>query len=137
MTPEEMRKISRAIQEQDAIDFEEAGPKAPYDVVGYNGVRLESRWNVIDEFARMRRIVDGFSVGDVKKLAWICCDSKAQSCYIVGVRPGMFDDELKYMIADVFKAVGGGHNGISIEDGDHAFGGNRLADLDPDWEWGD
>ena len=132
MTPEEMRKIAQAIQQQNAIDIEESGPQAPYDVVGYKGVRLESRWNIVDEFARMRRIIDGFTDKDVVKLAWIWCDSKAQACYTVGVRPGKYDDELKWRIAEVFKTAGGGHNGISIEDGESAFEGNRLADVEPD-----
>jgi hypothetical protein len=129
-----MRKIAQAIQQQNAIDIEESGPTAPYDVVGYKGVRLESRWNIVDEFARMRRIVDGFSNENVVKLAWIWCDSKAQACYTVGVRREKYDDELKWTIAEVFKTACGVHNGISIEDGESAFEGNRLADLDLDPE---
>jgi hypothetical protein len=133
MTPEEIKKIMQAIQQQNAMDLEESGPQAPYDVVGYKGIRLESRWNIVDEFARMRRIVDRFTKEDILKLAWIWCDSKAQAYYTVGVRSGKYDDELKRTIAGVFRAAGGGHNGLSIEDGEFAFVGNRLADLDPDW----
>jgi hypothetical protein len=132
MTPEGMRRAAKAVQQQYDIDREESGAPAPYNVMGYKGVRLESRWNIVDEFARMRRIVDGFSETEVKKLAWIWCDSKAQACYSVGVRPGVFDDELKSTIAVVFKEAGDGHNGISIEDGGSAFAGKELANLDPD-----
>jgi hypothetical protein len=133
MNPEQMRKIAKAIKQQVELDYEDAGPKAPYDAFKFKDVRVESRWNVVAEFSLMRRVIEALPDEVARKLTWIWCDSNCGANYVVGVKRGQFDQDLKWSVADTIKAVGGGHNGISFQDGDEPFTGSSVGDTCPDW----
>lgn len=115
------------IQRQYDIDRAEAGPKAPVAGFCYRGVHIESRWSVLAELDKMRRIVDAMPELMARRLETIWCDSNAGSCYSVTVRPGLWVPDLRWAIANAALEAGG-HNGIVVE----ADGGNGCH-IDPDW----
>ncbi len=115
------------IQRQYDIDRAEAGPKAPVSGFRYRGVKIESRWNVLAELDKMRRIIDVMPELMARRLESIWCDSNAGSCYTVTVRPGLWVPELRWAISNAVLDAGG-HNGIVVE----ADGGNGCH-IDPDW----
>jgi hypothetical protein len=121
------------LRRQFEIDYEAAGPKAPYGRMVHKGVRIESRWDVVSEFETMRKIIDAMPELMARRLAWIWCDSNCGSNFVVGAKPSRFVPALKWEVADAVKAANGGHNGIIIEDGERPFTGRTLASIDCDW----
>ena len=115
------------IQRQYDIDRAEAGTKAPVSGFRYRGVQIESRWSVLAELDKMRRIVDAMPELLARRLETIWCDSNAGSCYLVTVRAGLWVPDLRWAIADAALEAGG-HNGIVVD----ADGGNGCH-IDPDW----
>jgi hypothetical protein len=113
------------------IDYAAAGPKAPVSGFSYRGVRIESRWAVLAELERMKRIVDAMPDLMARRISSIWCDSNCGSNYLVSVREGLWIAALKAAIRDAVMTGSGGHNGIFIDEA-----GISRAELDPDWNEG-
>lgn len=125
------------LRRQFEIDYAGAGPKAPVSSFMYKGVEISSRWSVLREFETMKRAIDLMPELMSRRLSRIWCDSKCTANYVIGVKPGLFVQDVQWEINDAFCSASGGHNGIMIEEGDAIFGGTTLAILDPDWGEGD
>ncbi len=117
-----------AFQRQRDIDYDAAGPKAPASSFDYRGVRIASRWAVLHELERMKRIVDALPELMVRRLTSIWCDSNCGANYVISIRSGLWIPALRDAIADAVMAGGGGHNGIMIDEA-----GDHRADIGPDW----
>lgn len=107
--------IAETIAHQNAIDREEAGPKAPHGAIPYKGVVIDSRWDVLSEYRQMREIVDNLPDLIRVRVQSIWCDSKCAANYIVIVKPGRFIHDLPFDVEDAVIAAVGGHNGITIQ----------------------
>lgn len=116
------------LRHQYDLDRAGAGPKAPVGKFKYQGVWIESRWAVLSEFNTMQEIIDAMPELLARRLDSFWCDSKAEACYDVTVKDGLWIDELRWAIEDAVIEVGGGHNGILI----NASQGNG-GHLDPNW----
>jgi hypothetical protein len=114
LSPEMLRRLGEAMNYQNKLDYEDAGPKAPHGDIIYKGVALSSRYDALHEFAAMKRAVDAMPELMARRLDSIWCDSKAGVCYTVQIRPEFYLDDLPYVIEDAFKSLGG-YNGLSIE----------------------
>jgi hypothetical protein len=114
LSPEMLRRLGEAIDYQNKLDYEEAGPKAPHGDILYKGVVLSSRYDALHEFTEMKRAVDSMPELMARRLESIWCDSKACAFYTVHIKPEFFLDHLPTVIEDAFKSLGG-YNGLSIE----------------------
>lgn len=121
-------EMAAAVRQQYEMDRAEAGQKAPIDKFKYKGVWIESRWAVLSELDTMRKVIDAMPELLARRLDSIWCDSKAQACYEVTVKDGLWLDDLRWAIEDAIIEAGGGHNGILI----NADQG-RGAHVDPNW----
>ena len=122
-----------AIQKQHKIDFEAAGPKASKPGFEYRGIYVESRWSVISELERMKRIVDQLPSEIAEKISTIWCDSKAEACYSVNVRSGEYSRDLKEAVSRAILSVSSGHNGVFFNEGDGLLKGDEAGFLEPEW----
>jgi len=114
LTPSDYQAVAEAVARQNAIDRDEAGPKAPHGDVAYRDVLLSSRWDVLAEYQTMRAIVDGLPDLTRVRIESIWCDSKCTSNYIVTVKPNRFAPDIPTAFEDAVIAAQGGHNGIMI-----------------------
>jgi len=102
---------------------------------------LTSRYNQVDEYEEMQRVVLLLPAKVAACIRSMFCDSKATRCYDVVLRydTRTWDANLaRYCVGKRLEAalvvVVGGHNGISIEAADRQCGDthNRVY-LDPAW----
>ena len=107
------RAISAAIFKQNELDYEDAGPKAPYETILYRGVTLSSRHNVIGEFDEMRRVIDSIPELLARRIDNIWCDSKANSYFVVTISPEKFLGSLPDIIFEAFRH-NGAFNGVEV-----------------------
>ena len=121
--------VAKAVARQNAIDRDEAGPKAPHGAVAYRGILLDSRWDILAEYQAMRAIVDRLPDLMRVRIELIWCDSKCTSYFILTVKPHRFVQDLPLMFEDSVVAVRGGHNGILIQSD------NAEGDLVIDSNW--
>lgn len=124
--------IAEAMAHQNAIDREAAGPKAPHGAIIYRDVAIDSRWNVLSEYNRMRSIVDRLPDLMRVRIESIWCDSNCTANYVVTIKSNRFVPDIPYAVEDAVIAVGGGHNGIMIQS--DAAEGNVT--LDCNWNEG-
>lgn len=115
LTPARRQAIAELIAQQNAIDMEEAGPKAPHGALTYKGVVIDSRWDVLSEYNRMRSIVDRLPDLIRVRIEAIWCDSKCTCNYIVTIKSSKFIADLPGEFEGAVVAVHGGHNGIMIQ----------------------
>ncbi|HEX4111894.1 MAG TPA: hypothetical protein VH020_05105 [Stellaceae bacterium] len=123
---ERMNRLSQALANQFAIDFDEAGPKAPHGAITYRGVSLDSRWGVLREFEILRRFVDALPELVRRRISLVWCDSKAGSAFVIEIRPNRHAPELPDAIAAAMLRVNGGYNGIELQ-------GDMQDFLEPRW----
>jgi hypothetical protein len=109
----------------------------------HRGVALNSRYGKAHEYRAMMRILDALTEEDVRAIASVFCDSKAEACYVL--RADVADARLQ-PLAEAFSnaglSIGLGNNGITVfgrqPDGsfrEGLFGGSGCASghADPDW----
>ena len=107
--------IAEAIAHQNAIDRDEAGPKAIHGAVSYRGVIVDSRWDVSSEYREMRAFVNNMPDLTRARIQSIWCDSKYTANYIITVKPGRFNLNIAADIEEAVITAIGGHNGIMIQ----------------------
>lgn len=118
LTYSDYQAVAEAVARQNAIDRDEAGPKAPHGTVAYRGILLDSRWDVLAEYRAMRAIVDRLPDLVRVRIESIWCDSKCTSYFVLTVKPHRFVRDLPLVFEDSVVAVCGGHNGILIQSDD-------------------
>jgi hypothetical protein len=122
------------IRRQVEMDHEAAGPKAPYTELWHNGIRIESRWDVLREFRVMQQAIDAIPELLARRISWMWCDSNCGAKFVVGVKHSLYGPELERAIVGALRAASGGYNGVTIEDGECPFTGETLADFDCSWD---
>jgi len=130
-------ELAAALQRQHGIDYEAAEEKAPVSGYLYKGIKIESRWGVESELETMKKIIEAMAEPMARRLTYIWCDSNAQCAYTFCVRLGYYNDQLRLEISKAIHSAAGGHNGVSIEEGDSPISSTQVGDLDPDWPWPD
>ena len=133
LSPAQMQAIAEAIARQNAIDYEDSGPKAPHGKLIYRGVLIDSRWDVLSEYHSLRAIVDQLPDLMRLRIESIWCDSKCTNNYIITVKSQHFVEVLPDAIEAAVIAVRRGHNGIMLQG--HA-GPHDYINIDCNWDSG-
>jgi hypothetical protein len=99
--------------------------------VQVDGVALSSRYDKAEEYEVMVAMVDGVAPELRSKIASVFCDSKAQACYSVELRPcsRRQAEAIAQHLGSAANRLQGGHNGIYLNG---PAGGSIV--VDPGWE---
>jgi hypothetical protein len=96
------------------------------------GIEITSRYNKVDEFELMVKMVNALPASLCKKIKSIWCDSKACQCFTVVLRA--WNDNLAREVGVKLQAallnMRSGHNGIAVEAG--TLDGPTIW-IDPEW----
>lgn len=114
LTPELRETIGKALQKQNQIDRDAAGPKADFESLTHDGVVLSSRWDILHEYEHMKKIVDLLPIETRTVVASIFCDSNGCAFYHFSIDTKYSTAMTPWEIYDACKKAGG-FNGIYIQ----------------------
>jgi hypothetical protein len=111
---------------------DEKVPTTSLQEVQFRGVRLDSRYQKAHEFETMIAVVSKLDAAEIAVIDSMWCNSKAQSCYEVRLKRGVFESWAEIICASIhayLMQVNGGHNGFDVVDID----GDDIVFHDPCW----
>jgi hypothetical protein len=98
----------------------------------FRGVLVESRYQKADEVMAMLAVLRRMDDAQIAMIDRVWCDSKAQACYVITVREGVYDewgDDIRASFHAYCMQENGGHNGFDVVGHD----GEEICYQDPEW----